>query len=142
MSDEIEVFEMLGSRWNITEAKKLVAATLRTFDREGPDGKIRIADVAAAVAGNDDEGGVLGGVRIDKEHAATVDLADPIIVATMPMEHEGKPVLYPIDGWHRIYRAHREGIDRLPAYVLTRAESKRVMIAGPSYRRRKVKANG
>jgi len=51
-----------------------------------------------------------------------VDLAVPVIIATLP-----KGSLLPIDGWHRIAKAGRDGLTDLPCVVLTKQETARIM---------------
>ncbi|MFD0659700.1 hypothetical protein [Thermocatellispora tengchongensis] len=64
-------------------------------------------------------------VRIDKAHAATVDLTKPLIIA--PIEDLGH---MPIDGFHRIWKARREGIETLTARLLTSEEEYQIRIHG------------
>lgn len=52
------------------------------------------------------------------------DLTKPVFVATV--EAGGEPAPLFIDGVHRLYRAWREGVATLPAYVLTVAESQQI----------------
>jgi hypothetical protein len=55
----------------------------------------------------------------------STDLTKPVIVAHLLIDGvEPSPLL--IDGTHRLYRAWREGVPQLPAYVLTVAESRQV----------------
>jgi hypothetical protein len=61
----------------------------------------------------------------DRDYAMGTDLAKPLIVAHLLIKGvEPSPLL--IDGTHRLYRAWREGVPRLPAYVLTVGESRQV----------------
>ena len=48
------------------------------------------------------------------------------------VEHRQKHVL--CDGWHRLYKAVRQGRAWLPAYVLTAFESARIECGGPDGR--------
>lgn len=64
-------------------------------------------------------------VGIDKEHAKTVDLTKPVLVATILLE--GKPTHLLIDGHHRNYRAFMESVDTLQARVLSVAETFEIM---------------
>jgi hypothetical protein len=63
------------------------------------------------------------GPDFDRSYAMTTDLTEPVIVATLhSKEHdEDYPLL--IDGTHRLYRAHQEGVAVLPAYVLDVTET-------------------
>jgi len=58
----------------------------------------------------------------NREYAMTTDLTQPLIVATLHLPGSGNSALL-IDGTHRLYRAFREDVAELPAYVLNVAES-------------------
>src|ERR1700733_5949355 len=55
--------------------------------------------------------------RFDAEYARTIDLDEPVILATL-RGGRGKRFPLLIDGTHRLYRAQVEGVEELPAYVL------------------------
>ncbi|WP_144118359.1 hypothetical protein [Catellatospora sichuanensis] len=61
----------------------------------------------------------------DRVYAMSTDLANPVIVATLPIPGQPPGPLL-IDGTHRLYRAWREGVAQLPAHVLTVAETRQV----------------
>ena len=66
---------------------------------------------------------ILGfGPDFDREYAMTTDLTSPLIVATLHLPGSGNSALL-IDGTHRLYRAFRQSIPELPAYVLDVDES-------------------
>jgi hypothetical protein len=66
---------------------------------------------------------ILGiGPDFDREYAMTTDLTSPLIVATLHLPGSGNSSLL-IDGTHRLYRAYREHVAELPAYVLDVNES-------------------
>lgn len=65
-------------------------------------------------------------VHVDETHARTVPLTEPIIL--VPFRPVGSPL--PIDGWHRLWRAHAEGVTELPCQVLTEAQEARVRLYG------------
>jgi hypothetical protein len=66
---------------------------------------------------------ILGiGPDFDREYAMTTDLTSPLIVATLHLPGSGNSSLL-IDGTHRLYRAYREHVTELPAYVLDVNES-------------------
>ncbi|RBQ15333.1 hypothetical protein DP939_36445 [Spongiactinospora rosea] len=106
---EIEVFHLLAWRWNITAAKGFAAG--RT-----PKGTLAPAEWAA----------LLSLITIDPDHAANVDLSEPVIA--VPVPDAGGPLV--IDGWHRIYKALTTGTDRLPAILLTPEEERICRIHG------------
>lgn len=62
---------------------------------------------------------------LDREYAMTTDLDKPLLMVTVPALGGAAghgPVV--IDGWHRMYRARREGRDTLPGLLLLpRAET-------------------
>lgn len=73
---------------------------------------------------------ILGiGPDFDREYAMTTDLTKPLIVATLRTSDHGRSPLL-IDGTHRLYRALREDIAELPAYVLDEAETRTIRIDG------------
>ncbi|MFD8529473.1 hypothetical protein ACFV0L_18835 [Streptosporangium canum] len=102
-----EVFHFGPYAWNITAAERVV---------EGREPDCITVERAAAL---------LFLVYIDEAHAATVDLTKPLILA--PFADTGN---IPIDGWHRIWKAQREGVETLPACALTPEEEYRVRIHG------------
>jgi len=61
---------------------------------------------------------------LDREYAMATDLTKPVIVASL--EVDGEPTALFIDGVHRLYRAWRESVASLPAYVLTVAETQQI----------------
>jgi hypothetical protein len=63
---------------------------------------------------------LLGVIRVDEAHIDTVDLTEPILLAPLP---DSPDWVLPIDGWHRIAKAARAGLDTLPAVRLTETES-------------------
>ncbi|MEU6718656.1 ParB N-terminal domain-containing protein [Nonomuraea sp. NPDC046802] len=107
-SSRVEIFQMLAWRWDITTAKKLTRG--RTAD-----GRIEPREWA----------GMLRLVSISREHAAQVDLSEPLIAATVP---NGGMLI--IDGWHRLYKALTTGVSELPAVVLTIEEELACRIHG------------
>jgi hypothetical protein len=77
---------------------------------------------------------ILGvGPDFDREYAMTTDLTQPLIVATLHSRKHGESHLL-IDGTHRLYRAYREDVVELPAYVLEVAESLAIRLDGPKRR--------
>ncbi|MBQ1011079.1 hypothetical protein KBX53_08975 [Micromonospora sp. M51] len=70
---------------------------------------------------------------LNRTYAMTTDVAEPLIVAQISV-NEQPPATLLIDGTHRLYRAWREHIPRLPAYVLTVEETRQVqddLLLGP-----------
>jgi hypothetical protein len=58
----------------------------------------------------------------DRDYAMTTDLSEPLLVAALRSE-EGEEFPLLIDGTHRLYRAFVEGVNELPAYLLSIEES-------------------
>lgn len=104
-----EVFSMLAYRWDVTAAKALV-------QRREPNGRADPTEWA----------GIGSLIRIDREHAKTVDLDEPLIA--VPIPGGGGPLV--IDGWHRLWRAHSEQAASLPVHVLTSEEEFQIRIYG------------
>jgi hypothetical protein len=63
------------------------------------------------------------GPEFNRRYAMTTDLAEPVIVATLHSEETGEESPLLIDGTHRLFRAYQEGVESLPAYVLSVEES-------------------
>ncbi|MDJ0463086.1 hypothetical protein [Streptomyces sp. H27-C3] len=62
----------------------------------------------------------------DEEYARTqADLSVPLVFADLSREGE-EPGYMLIDGVHRLRRASVEGVEKLPVYLLDRAESLRI----------------
>ncbi|NJP95416.1 hypothetical protein HCN51_39290 [Nonomuraea sp. FMUSA5-5] len=99
-SSSVEFFQMLAWRWNVTAAKKLTKG--RT-----PAGRIETREWA----------GMLRLIVINAEHAAQVDLSEPLIMAPVP---NGGMLI--IDGWHRLHKALNSSVPELSAVVLTAEE--------------------
>lgn len=70
---------------------------------------------------------------LDRAYAMSTDLAKPVIVGQLSINgHPPAPLL--IDGTHRLYRAWREGVPRLPAYLLTAEQTRQIqdnVLLGP-----------
>ncbi|NBF00257.1 hypothetical protein FE391_43630 [Nonomuraea sp. KC401] len=107
-SSRVEIFQMLGWRWDITAAKQIAQGRV-------PEGRI-VTEWWA---------GMLNLIVIDAEHAARVDLSRPLIVATVPT---GGMLI--IDGWHRLCKAVTIGVEELSAVVLTAEEERACRICG------------
>lgn len=103
--DEYERFHCARRTWDVRLAK--------TYIRQHPDWAVEDFEV-------DDLAGMsrlMGATNTSLEQKGDlIDLDDPIIVATVTMG--GQVVAMPIDGWHRIAKAHAEGVKALPAVIL------------------------
>lgn len=115
---EDEVFRFLTTRWNVSEGQRLAEAA-------GIVGNHRLNVNAWA--------NLLGLIGIDAEHAKQVDLSKPVLVGHTPGGES--PIL--IDGWHRLYRAKQEGLEWLPATLLTVEQNEQIMDTPAGVRRRR-----
>lgn len=59
---------------------------------------------------------------VDRLHAMSTDLTRPVILGQVSV-NGSPPAALLIDGVHRLYRAWREAVPRLPAYLLTAEET-------------------
>lgn len=76
------------------------------------------------------------GTRFDAAFALTADLTIPVIVAILRDDRQDEQPLL-IDGTHRVYRAHRDGVTHLPGgYVLTADETHAIRHTLPAARSR------
>ncbi|MER6171295.1 hypothetical protein [Streptosporangium sp. NPDC001681] len=107
MTPPREEFYFLAYAWDITAAKERAA--------NEPTGNLIVPEWR----------GVASMVDVDQGHAATVNLSEPLIV--VPIDDAGH---FPVDGWHRIYRALREGVPALKAVILTTDEERQIHIYG------------
>jgi hypothetical protein len=103
------MFQLLAWRWNVTTAKTFAAG-------RAPNGQLDPAGWS----------GLLSLIVIDEEHAASVDLTEPLIA--VPVPDGGGPLI--IDGWHRIHKALTTGTHRLPVILLTAEEETACRIHG------------
>ncbi|WP_345486058.1 hypothetical protein, partial [Planotetraspora phitsanulokensis] len=94
-----ETFHFLAYGWDVTEAERITAG------RPTIDISVEQAAMWFHL------------IRIDKAHAATVDLTKPTLI--VPVKDAGH---IPIDGWHRFWKAHEKGLATLPARLLTSEE--------------------
>jgi hypothetical protein len=102
-----EVFHFLTWAWDVTAGQALVA-----------DRPIHRVDITGL-------GGLVQLIGVDPRHAATADLARPLLIAPIP---DG--TLLVIDGWHRITRALAEQVTHLPARLLTNTDEARIRLRG------------
>lgn len=59
---------------------------------------------------------------VDRDYAMTTDLTRPVILGQLSINGI-PPAALLIDGVHRLYRAWREAVPQLPAYLLTAEET-------------------
>lgn len=104
-----ETYRSLPFAYNVTKALEIVGdrAPTRKMDVSGMRNAIDL------------------GRSVDIEHAKTVDVNKPLLLAHHDKSLGGRPLL--IDGWHRAYRASEEGIPHLDAVEMTPEETAQVM---------------
>lgn len=69
--------------------------------------------------------------RIDPDRMANLlreDLEEPLLLVPNPIDPAG---LLLVDGCHRTWLAHREGVGRLPAHVLSPEEASTCLVDSP-----------
>jgi hypothetical protein len=104
-----QVFTLLAKSWDIDAAFKLL--------EKAPRDPVPV-DITKSMSF----------IRTDPDYVAALDLktAPPIIVGTIVAD--GAEYWLPLDGWHRIRRAKDLGIDKLPAYILSKKETDKIEI--------------
>lgn len=65
------------------------------------------------------------GRSVDLDHAKTVDVSRPVLIAHHSPESKRRKLL--IDGWHRVQHASDKGMKELPAVELTPEETSQIM---------------
>lgn len=105
-----QTFDLGAHKWDVEKALAHVAG-------KKPNDTLDVENAAS----------LLGIVRINREHAATTDLSKPVI-GVQPGSGHFKGYVVPIDGWHRIYRAHQEGVKELPMHLIGPTNEKKIRI--------------
>lgn len=101
--DGDELFTILACTWNVT--------TAATLAKNNETHEIPVKYLTH----------LAGFIRIDKTYAMTTDLTNPILIAPIGDKDHDTNIM--IDGWHRLHRAIQEGIQTLPAKILTIEQS-------------------
>ena len=109
-----QAFRWMQYAWSIDKAEELIAKRRKKIPPEMVD--------VDYLYGNIRWHPTVFGVSIDKDYALTkADLSRPLIMGLIKSEGQWFNIL--IDGHHRLYRAKHEGIKKLPAHLLTKAEN-------------------
>jgi nitrogen fixation protein len=104
-----EVFQFLTWRWDVSKAQQIAAdLPVRSFDPQPWFG-------------------YLSTVALNEDHIPTVNLERPIIAVQL---REANGAAFIIDGWHRLARAQRDGVTKLPIVVLDEDQEYQVRICG------------
>jgi hypothetical protein len=131
-----EVFKFLGRKWDIGKALQVLKDSPREtipfpahrwwgwlIDPEDPKKDTRKGIEAKAAS--------LCAITVDWNHVKQVTgerMEDPVILGSFKAKQDGTKYGIVLDGWHRIAKSKREGIQNLRAYVLTEEETARVEI--------------
>ena len=102
--------------WDVTKAKRLVRDRISSSYIEVPEWY---------------EGAIVQDRRtVNVEYAMSdaVDLDVPVIMMEIAPGIGGGAIL--LDGAHRLYRAHHEGIDALPIHVISREDERQIRLRG------------
>ncbi|MFG2091590.1 hypothetical protein [Spirillospora sp. NPDC048824] len=110
-----QVFVLLGWAWDVAVAAR--AATRHPVKRAN------VSDICAL--------GAL--IRIDHDHAETVDLSHPLLA--VPLPEVRAPIV--IDGWHRIHKARQTGVTELPIIFLNADDERACRLMGGGIERRR-----
>ena len=125
---KVEGFTFLFKSWDVAKAWTLVA-------EQAPHGTIVVEEWARAMFRAPSAADMLDKSKIYamSVHVDTawcldndVDLTRPILIASVPMSDEMLTI--PIDGYHRLWRAWHDGIETLPAIVLTTEQEQEIRI--------------
>jgi hypothetical protein len=128
-TEEEEVFTFMFSRWDVRAAKRILASKNVKVDT------VDVADCEKLLGGSrpNGKGGstIRLGVSVDWEKVEIdlmavepkIDLSVPLIFVQTP---EGN--ILPIDGYHRIAKAHKLGLTEIPAVLLSKKDSKAIQI--------------
>jgi len=103
---EEETFEYGTRRFDIQKAKEIIRSAPREIRRVDPAGI---------------PGAGRQGIAVDAKTVAAADTSKPILMATVDGES------FPIDGWHRLTRAQKDGLAEIGAVYLTEAETRAVL---------------
>lgn len=106
-----EQFCISGYVFDVNIAKDILIQTAR------PNSLVKMADLKSLA-------GFISTEETDKE----INLNVPLIIAQFTTA-DGHQQVLPIDGWHRIKKAIKDGLETLPCVVLTARETKRVIYA-------------
>lgn len=109
---EEEVFHFLHGGFDVKMAKQILTSKPRKLDQ------LPVQSVKAFLP----EPGIMkfGVVSVDRVKAAQANLEIPVILVWVDGTY------FPIDGWHRLYKAAQMGLEHMPCVRLNKTESKKV----------------
>ena len=120
--DTDEMFEFVMSRYDVRKAKEIIHNNPRGVANMRLTGMTSIIP-KRHVKRDNGQFTMSPGIGVDWGRIDTeiIDITTPVIVATAK-----NGSLLPIDGWHRIAKAMDQGIEVLPAVLLTREETQQI----------------
>jgi len=123
--DKYEIFDFVMRRFDVNMARKIIRdSTPRPIGNMQLSGLVNL--VKRPTTNEDGSMTMTMGMGIDWARIDSLepnfDLSFPVIVADI------KGQILPIDGWHRIAKAVDSGITVLPAVLLTKEETQKVMM--------------
>jgi hypothetical protein len=118
-----------SAEWRIVGPWAFDVAAAAEIIRRRPRRTTRLPVPAwARACGLDQDPGSSGsGASLDRGYAMTTDLAEPLIIAAVPLPSLSAAYNVLLDGRCRLYRAHVEGIASLPGWALTDDETLAVL---------------
>lgn len=125
---EFENFDYFHMRWDVAKAWALVAEQTAT-DTINVENFARAMFGAPSPEAMADKTRIYFGVGVDAAWCIEndLDLTRPVLVVSRPLS-DGEPITIPIDGYHRLYKAWHDGIESLPAILLTADQERKVRI--------------
>lgn len=105
----METFTFLNRRWSVDKARDIIESKRK---------RAMIFEVQCAST-------ILPFIHVDEEHATSdqIDLDKPCIMIECKMPRGELGHMF-IDGWHRIWRANKDGVEHLKTFCLTVEEAK------------------
>lgn len=117
--DGCQTFRFMAFQWCVTRAQELIAADPQAA---GFWPRLDITALETFLPLRPDPPDTIRLIRIDvdTDYAMRTDLSKPLIISPLLRGDDDFGAVV-IDGWHRAYRALREGRTDLPAHMLTPA---------------------
>ncbi|WP_134663964.1 hypothetical protein [Amycolatopsis sp. CFH S0078] len=117
--EHCQTFRFVAWQWCIDTAEELIRADGEAAATFHPQGILTSLDQFLPLEPARPGFLRLIEIEIDHDYAMTrTELVKPILVAPIEPEKGDNGVIV-IDGWHRVYRARKEGREYLPFYLLT-----------------------
>ena len=124
--DSYETFDFLVRSFDVNKARKFIINSPRKIIQMGLSGVAKLVPRERTRTNEDGTMSMTMGLRIDWDRIdaeeSAYNLSFPVIIANINGDY------LPIDGWHRIAKAVDQGIDHLPAVILSADETQEVLI--------------